>query len=503
MANPSWKIRAKDADLRVRNFINGQYVEVNPGECPTIKLSPRDGRQLYQMGSGSRNDVEQAVGYARKAFDDGRWRGLPVQQRKAVLQKLADLIDANKDELALNECLDVGKPITMALNDDLPTASGLLRSFAEKADQLLSPSGVDGGAVSYQLRKPVGVVGGIVGWNYPLALAVIKAGPALATGNSLVLKPSEFSSLSTSKLAALAIEAGVPAGVFNVVHGTGAIVGNALATHPDVNLLSFTGSSTTGKQMMVAAGQSNMKRLLLECGGKSPFIIFDDCPADLDMMASLVAQIAFRNQGQWCLAGSRLLLQEGIKDKLLPKIVEQTLLLKPQDPLDPTATFGAVINEAHMNKILDFIDSGKREGAELILGGQRVHINVDNTDSEGYFIEPTIFDCVKADYQIAQEEIFGPVLAIITFKDEEEAIRLANSTRYGLAAYVATQNFARIQHLGQCLNVGSVTVVGSSAPSDGAVEIAAEAHRESGFGYETGLAGLASYTISTTMHLFT
>lgn len=507
MTETNWMIRAKGADLRVRNFINGKYIDspkARRSDNTLIrKYSPRDGSLLYHVDAGNIKEVNQAVIHACESFNDERWHGLPMEQRQAVLKKLADLIEANQEELALYDCLDVGKPITQVLTQDIPIAVYLLRGYADKADKLFSLSQANGGNMAYQLRKPVGVVGSIIGWNYPLSVAITKAAPALVMGNSVVLKPSEFSSLSASHLAALAVEAGVPPGVFNVVHG-GAPVGAALAGHSNIDLLSFTGSSATGKQIMTAAGQSNMKRLMLECGGKSPYIIFDDCPDDVDLIAADVVDKAFRNQGEWCSAGSRLLIQEGIKDKLLPKIVEQAAQIKPQDPLNPTSRFGALINETHMNKVLGYIDSGKKEGAKLILGGKRVFVDTENVNGEGYYVEPTIFDHVDPQQKIAQEEIFGPVLSVLTFQAEEEAIRLANNTCYGLAAYAATENLGRAQRLGRHLNSGYLSIFGASPLSaGGGVDIGSEAHRQSGFGYETGLAGLASYTVSTAVHIST
>ena len=502
MSNINWHARAKDMDFRVRHFINGGHVDCSRDDYIT-KYSPRDGKPLYEFGAGSDTEVNKAVTHARQAFNDGRWCQLSVHQRKAILNKLVDLIQVNQEELALLECLDVGKPITNALNDDLPLALSLLKDYIEGADKLLSPAGLDGSDFAYQLRKPVGVVGGIIGWNYPLVMAIMKLGPALAMGNSLVLKPSEFTSLSAGRLAALAVEAGVPPGVFNVVHGAGTTIGATLAHHPDIDLLSFTGSSTTGKQLMNAAGQSNMKRLMLECGGKSPYIIFDDCPEDFDFIATDVVETAFRNQGEFCSAGTRLLIHENLKDRLLPKILEQAEKLKPQDPLKPTSIFGALINEAHMNKVLAYIDSGKREGAQLVLGGKQNHIDTGTAGDEGYYVEPTIFDNVNPQQKIAQEEIFGPVLSVFTFKDEEQAITIANKSRYGLAAYAATENLGRAQRLARSLNCGYLAIVGSSTLLGGSVGIGAEPQRQSGFGCETGLGGLASYTVSTTVHLLT
>ena len=397
----NWSMRAKDLNLRVRDFIDGRYTDISPGTALIEKYSPRDGSLLYQFGSGTSKDVDRAVSHARKSFDDGRWRLLPMSQRQAVLHRLADLVEAHKDELALYECMDVGKPITHALQGDIPTVIHHLRSSADMADKLLAPSGADGTNFSFQLRKPVGVVGGIVGWNFPLSLAATKVGPALMMGNSLVLKPSEFTSLSASRLAELAIEAGVPPGVFNVVHGAGKTVGVALAQHHEVNLLSFTGSSATGKQLMIAAGQSNMKRLMLECGGKSPYMVFDDCPDDLDFIAAHVVEDSFTNQGALCSSSTRVLVQETVLEALLPKLIAEAEKRSPQDPLDPDSCFGAIIHEAHLNKVLAYIEKGQEEGAKLVCGGNRVEVTTGEGAGHGYYIKPAIFTEVDPQCTIA------------------------------------------------------------------------------------------------------
>ncbi len=496
ITNP-WDKLAKDTKYIVRNFINGQY-ETCYGDTHIKKYSPRNGFLLYSFGEGNGKEVDHAVSGARVAFNDGRWKNLPMSQRKTVLQKLANLIEKHSDTFALYESLDVGKPITSVLQDDIPRSTFTLRRCAEAADKLLSPSGTDGSYFAYQVRKPVGIVGAIIGWNFPLSLAVSKVGPALAMGNCLVLKPSEFTSLSANYLAALAIEAGIPPGVFNVVNGSGASVGAALAKHKEIDLLSFVGSSAAGKKMMKYAGDSNMKRLILECGGKSPYLVFDDCPPDIDAIAANVVDTAFPNQGALCIAGTRLLIQESLKDKLLPKIIEHTKKIIPQDPLNPDTTFGALINEAHLKRVLGYIERGKQEGAELIYGG-----HCTNTETGGYYIEPAIFDKVKPEHTISQEEIFGPVLTVSTFTDEDDAIQLANNTCFGLAAYVATEHLGRAQRMGQRLNAGSVIVVGTVTPSGEWINISAEGHRESGFGYEGGQAGLEAYTVSTAVHVLT
>ena len=455
---------------------------------------------MYQFSGGEVADINSAVISARQAYDDGVWSSLSIHQRKSVLYNLAEMVDSHKEEFALYECLDVGKPITSALND-IAHVTACIKHNAEMADKLLSPSGADGSNFSYKLRKPIGVVGGIVGWNFPLVLAALKVAPALATGNSIVLKPSEYSSLSASRLAELAVQAGVPSGVFNVVHGRGDSVGAALALHSDVDMLTFTGSSLTGKKMMMAAGQSNMKRLMLECGGKSPYIIFDDCPSDLDFLAQDIVEAAFCNQGQNCMAGSRLLIQEGIKSRLVPKIIEYTKLLEPRDPFDPETVFGPLVGEAHLNKVLAYIESGKNEGARLIFGGQRLDIYKD-ASSRGCYLHPTIFDNVSSQQKIAKEEIFGPVLSVMSFKDEAQAISLANDSDFGLAAYIATENLSRSHRLAMKLNAGVINICGSSAVGSGSVELSKEPFKQSGFGLEGGMEGLASYTISSAVNMY-
>ena len=500
MSAIDWRQRAQNIDLNIRNLIEGKYGAGTQSEI-FQKYSPRDGNLLYQVSVGTSAEIELAIASAKQAYSDKRWRGLSLYQRQAALRKLADLIDSHQDTFSLYECLDAGKPITQA-QGEVAMASDILRDAADDAKQLVSPYVADGAYCTYQLRKPVGVVGAIIPWNYPLVIAALKIGSALIMGNSLVLKPSEYTSLSAGYLAALALEAGIPPGVLNVVHGVGQTVGAALAYHRDVDLLSFTGSSATGKQMLIAAGQSNMKRLLLECGGKSPYLIFDDCPADLDMLAADIVFKAFQNQSQNCMAGSRLLIQASIKEKLLPKVIEQAAQFIPQDPLDPDTTFGAMIHEAHMNKVLAYIDNGEKEGATLIHGGKRIHVDTSG-DGEGFYVEPTIFDNVNPGQKIAREEIFGPVLSVLTFSTEQEAIKLANNSCFGLAAYIATENMGRIQRLSQDINAGSVMFLTTSEPSDCMREFGREGHRESGFGAEGGMLGLESYSLNTSVHQWT
>lgn len=492
----NWVDKLKSAELTVRNFIEGEYVKPS-GTNKITKHSPRDGALLYEFFDSELADVERAVASARSAFNDGRWRNLSVHHRKAILQEFARLIEEKKETFALYECLDVGKPITMALADDVMSTVSQIRGAGEKADKLLSDSALDLGMLSYKARKPVGVVGGIVGWNYPMTLAAGKIGPALAMGNSIVVKPSEYTSLSASLLAETAIEAGVPPGVFNVVNGFGGTVGDALARHPSIDLLSFTGGTETGKRIMKAAGASNMKRLILECGGKSPYIVFDDFPGDMDGIAGDIVSTAFANQGALCAAGTRLLVHEPIKDALMPKIVARASELIPNDPLDPDTRFGAIMSEEHMKKVLGFIKSGKNEGADLVAGGRQI-----KKETGGFYLEPAIFDNVNPKQKIAREEIFGPVLSVFTFRSEEEALNLANDSSYGLAAYVATQELGRAQRFGHGLDAGLVFIVGATS-SSGGVELGIEPQKESGFGVAGGLAGLEAYCVKNTVMLMT
>ena len=488
----NWHALATSHMLSVHNIIDGEKFTCS-GTGTITKHFSGDGRFLYEFANGTASDVDQAVQSASEAFEDGRWRNKTIYERAAILNKLADLVEENRQTFALLECLDVGKPVSMAYNGDVFTAAGNIRSAATNLENLIMPSGGEGGTFMYRTRKPVGVVGGIVGWNYPLCLAAQKVGPALAMGNSLVLKPSEFTPLSAVYLAELALEAGIPPGVFNVINGAGSTVGSRLTLHPDVHMLTFVGSSATGKQVMVAAGQSNMKRLLLECGGKSPYMVFDDCPEDLDWLArDIVVDTAFVNMGQICVSGSRVLIQESLRDKLLPKIIEQAQKLIPADPLDESTTFSGMMNQDHMQKVLDYINTAKADGATVLCGGEQV-----NLGSGGYFVAPTVLDNVAPDSTIAQEEVFGPVLSVITFKDEAEAIRIANNSSYGLAAYAATRDMGRAHRLGAKISSGIFIVVGTSTPSGSGVSIGLEAHKQSGMGMESGVEGLEAYSLAT------
>lgn len=488
MLNVDWVKRSKDATFSVFNFIDGNRKALNGGGL-VVKHSPRDGGVLYQLGAGTTADADAATSAAKKAFDDGRWRRKSVHERAAIISRLASLIEDHAERLALYETMDVGKPIHASLNDDIGRSAQALREAASLAPVLSALSGVDGGALTYQLRTPLGIVAAIVGWNFPLTLTCSKIGPALMMGNSVVLKPSEFASLSACSLAELALEAGVPEGVFNVVCGLGTSVGDCLARHPDIRLLSFTGSSATGKQLMVASGQSNMKRLILECGGKSPFLVFDDFDGDLDALASTIVNVGFRNQGALCVSATRVLIQSGIRNKLLPLIVEKTEAISPGDPLDPKTRFGAIMSEAHMKKVQGYVQSGLVEGARLICGGEQVR-----NETGGYYLTPALFDQVDPASRIAKEEVFGPLVSLFSFEKEGEGISLANDSEYGLAAYAATSDARRIQRLGRDLEAGVIQLFSNMTPEPGGVSFGVEPLKQSGFGIEGGVNGLAAFS---------
>lgn len=492
-----WVRRAREVNPRICNFVDGRWMSDGSGES-IRKYSPRDGGLLYEFRGSCAEEINDAVGAARRAFEDGRWSGLSAQARKDALLRLASSIEQHREELALRECLDVGKPITDALTFDVATAAVTLRYNAEAIEkQHGKVYAVDKASLCYQLRTPIGVVAALVGWNFPLLLAVQKIGSALATGNTLVIKPSELTSLSLARVAELAVQAGVPEGVLNVVHGD-AVAGETLARHPDVDLLTFTGSTRTGKRLLIASGESNMKRLILECGGKAPNIVFEDCPP-LPAVAESVVARAFWNQGAVCSASSRLLVQESIKEDLLKQVALKAAELTPGDPLKSETTFGALVSNAHKQKVLGYIAGGQREGARMLQQS-----DCTPPFAGGFYVPPTIFDQVGMHHRLAQEEIFGPVLSVLSFRDEEEAIRIANSTIYGLTAIAWTKDLGRAHRLTHNIRVGSIIVNTTDRPGTGPGEgvVSSGGHKESGIGVEGGLEGLESYMSQTAVQFF-
>ena len=447
-----WQQRARDLRIEGRAFIQGEYTEAQAGDRFDC-ISPVDGRVLAQVASCDQADAERAVTSARAAFDAGSWARLAPAKRKAVMIRFADLLEANREELALLETLDMGKPIGDSLTVDIPGAARALRWSGEAIDKIYDEvAATPHDQLGLVTREPVGVVAAIVPWNFPLMMACWKLGPALATGNSVVLKPSEKSPLTAIRIAQLAIDAGIPAGVLNVLPGYGHTVGKALALHMDVDTLVFTGSTRVAKQLMIYAGESNMKRVWLEAGGKSPNIVFADAP-DLQAAAQAAAGAIAFNQGEVCTAGSRLLVERSIKERFLPMVVEALKGWKPGNPLDPATNVGALVDSQQLNTVLGYIDAGRQAGAQVLIGGQRTL-----EETGGLYVEPTIFDGVSNAMKIAQEEIFGPVLSVITFDSAEEAIAIANDTPYGLAAAVWTADLSKAHRTARALRAGSVWV---------------------------------------------
>ena len=447
-----WEQRAGRLNIEGRAFIDGRYRDAVGGavfDC----ISPVDGRQLARIASCTGEDADAAVKAARESFERGDWALRAPAERKRVLIGFADLLLAHAEELALLETLDMGKPIGDSLSIDVPAAANAIRWSAEAIDKVYGEvAPTPQGQLGLITREPVGVVAAIVPWNFPLMMACWKLGPALATGNSVVLKPSEKSPLTAIRIAQLAFDAGIPAGVFNVLPGFGHTVGSALARHMDVDTLVFTGSTRVAKQLMIDAGQSNMKRVWLEAGGKSPNIVFADAP-DLEAAAAAAADAIAFNQGEVCIAGSRLLVERSIKDRFLPLVVAALQRWQPGHPLDPKTRIGALVDSGHLETVLGFIQAGREEGAVLVSGGQRAL-----QESGGNYVEPTLFDGVTNAMRIAREEIFGPVLSVITFDSDEEAVNIANDTPYGLAAAVWTADLSRAHRTARALRAGSVWV---------------------------------------------
>ncbi len=483
--NIDWHARAAQLRPAADAIIDGQAVAAASGQRFDC-ISPIDGRRLAAVAATDTADVDRAVMAARRVFERGDWSARAPAERKRVLLRFADLISAHGEELALLETLDMGKPIRDSLAVDVPATVRCLRWYAEAIDKLydqVAPTSQD--ALALITREPVGVVAAIVPWNFPMIMAAWKIAPVLAAGNSLLLKPSEKSPLTAIRLAELALEAGLPPGVFNVLPGFGNTAGKALALHMDVDCIAFTGSTATGKAIMQYAGQSNLKRCWLECGGKSPNIVMADYP-DLPRAARAAADAIFFNQGEMCSAGSRLLVQEPIRADLLAEIARHARSLVPGDPLDPATRVGAIVDEAQLQRVLGYIDSGREQGARLALGGQRVR-----EDTQGFFVEPTIFDAVQPDMRIAREEIFGPVLSAISFDRLEDAVGIGNDSSYGLAAAIWTRDITVAHRTARALRAGVVYVNCYDADD---ITVPFGGYKQSGIGRDKSLHAFDKYT---------
>jgi acyl-CoA reductase-like NAD-dependent aldehyde dehydrogenase len=446
-----WQKKAKDLTIEGRAFINGEYVNAQDNGTFAC-ISPVDGSKLVDIAQTNSKDVDLAVAVARSTFAQGVWSKQSPADRKAIMLKFADLIEAHGEELALLETLDMGKPIIHSVYVDIP---GTLRSFrwtAEAIDKIYDEvAPTPDNEIGLVTREAVGVVAAIVPWNFPLIMASWKLAPALTAGNSVILKPSEKSPLTAIKIAALAKEAGIPDGVFNVLPGFGHEVGKALALHNDIDTLVFTGSTGVAKQLSVYSGQSNMKRVWTEAGGKSPNIVFADAP-DLDEAASAAAAAICFNQGEVCTAGSRLLVEASIKDEFLKKVAIAMQEWVPGNPLDPNTNVGAIVDKVQHERVLGYIDRGQSE-ASLCGGGEKVQ-----PVEGGFYVQPTLFGDVKNNMTIAQDEIFGSVLSAISFNTMEEAIEIANDTQYGLAAGIWTANLSKAHKMAKAVRAGSIWV---------------------------------------------
>jgi 4-guanidinobutyraldehyde dehydrogenase/NAD-dependent aldehyde dehydrogenase len=480
-----WRERASTLHFRTAAFIDGKYRPAVSGETFDC-VNPATGKAIAQVASCGKRDVEAAVASARRAFEDGHWSRMAPASRKKVLLRFSELIRKHREELALTETLDMGKPISDSLKIDIPAAARCIAWYAEAIDKVydeIAPTPYE--SLALVTREPVGVVAAIVPWNFPLLMACWKLGPALATGNSVVLKPSEKSPLTALRIAELAVEAGLPDGVLNVVPGFGRTAGEALALHMDVDCVAFTGSTRIGRRMLEYAGRSNMKRVWLECGGKSPNIVMADV-ADIERAANAAAMGIFFNQGEMCSAASRLIVHESIRDAMLDRIVAIGETMAPGDPLDPSTKLGAIVDQAQMNTVLGYIESGRTGGANLRSGGRRVR-----EESGGYFVEPTVFDGVQMDMRIAREEVFGPVLSALTFKSLNEAVKMANDVMYGLAAAVWTRDLATAHRVAKSIRAGTVFVNCYDADD---ITVPFGGFKQSGNGRDKSLHALHKYT---------
>ncbi len=484
LSHRDWIDRAAAIRFRDKAFIDGKFVAARSGRT-FASINPATGETLAEVASCGEEDVDRAVASARRAFLAGSWSRAAPAHRKEVLLRLAQLLRENLQELALLESLDMGKLVADAAAIDVPGSAGIFQWYAEAIDKLydeVAPTG--SGDLVLVRREPLGVIGAVVPWNFPLDMATWKCAPALAAGNSVVLKPAEQSPFSALRLAELAMEAGLPAGVLNVVPGLGETAGQALGRHMDVDCLAFTGSTAVGKMFLQYSGQSNMKQVWLETGGKSPNLVFADC-GNLDAAADMAAFGIFFNQGEVCSANSRLLVQRSVKDAMVEKLAARAAATQPGDPLDPASKMGALVDARHAANVMRFVEAGKKT-ARLVTGGDQVTVN-----GRGSFVQPTIFDDVSPQDTIAREEIFGPVLSVIAFDDEEEAIRIANDSVYGLAASLWTDSLSRAHRISERLHAGTVSVntvdaLSPMTPFGG--------FKQSGFGRDLSLHALDKYT---------
>ena len=479
-----WQSAARQLNIEGRAFINGRFVDALSGQTRTSH-NPANGISLAEVANCGPEDADVAVKNARTAFESGVWSTMAPMDRKMVMVRWAELIDDHSDELALIECLDVGKPISDTLNVDVPATVRTIRWSGEAIDKVydeISPAPAD--CLALVQRLPLGVVAAIVPWNFPLSTTAWKLAPALATGNSVILKPASNTPLSALYIARLASEAGLPDGVLQVLPGPGGSLGRHLATHMDIDGMTFTGSTPVGKKLMEYSGRSNLKRTFLELGGKSPNIVFAD--ANLDKAAGMAAAAVFYNGGQTCTAGTRLIVEQKIRDDFLQRVIAKAGGWMPGNPLDPKTRMGPMIDRNQHETVAEYVDIGCKEGAELVFGGKRIL-----EDSGGYFHEPSIFSSVNNDMRIAREEIFGPVLSVLTFTDADEAVSIANDSIYGLAGAVWSNNINTAHKVAAAVRVGTM---GINNYFGGDITVPFGGFKQSGNGRDKSMHAFSDYT---------
>ncbi|WP_261641195.1 aldehyde dehydrogenase [Erwinia mallotivora] len=459
---------AHDLSFPDKAFINGHFAAALNGKTLTTR-NPATGEAIVNIAACDASDVNAAVSAARKAFESGSWSKRAPGERKAVLLKLAALMEQELESLAVLESLDSGKPVSECLAVDVPETIHVLKWHAEAIDKLYDHTAPAGQALALVVREPIGVVGCVLPWNFPLLMLAWKIGPALAAGCSLVVKPAEQTSLTSLRVAELAFAAGVPAGVLNVVTGTGKEVGEPIGLHPDIDMVSFTGSTATGRRFLHYAAESNLKKVVLECGGKNPALVFNDAD-DLAAVAGHVLNGAFWNMGENCSATSRLLVQEEVKEALLAEMAKQIGDWTLGDPLDPNNRLGTMVSPEHFSKVSGYLDMARQEGLRVLHGGET---------ERGAYVQPTIIDDVMPESALFREEIFGPVLCVTPFKTEAEAIALANDTPYGLAASVYTGKLSRAIRVSRAVRAGTVTV---NCFGEGDATTPFGGYKQSGFG---------------------
>ncbi|MGR5243527.1 aldehyde dehydrogenase [Vibrio alfacsensis] len=481
----TWHDKAETLSFSTQAFINGKLTSSITNDTFEI-INPATGKFLAHVSRCRREDVDIAVKAARDAFNSRVWAGLPPAERKTVLLNYAKLIEEQQEQFALLESLDMGKPISDAMGYDAPATARCIQWNAEAIDKIYDEvAPVTDGALALVTREPLGVVAAIVPWNFPTVMAAWKIGPALATGNSVIIKPSEKSPLTAILLAELASQAGIPNGVLQVLPGFGHEAGQALALHNDVDCIAFTGSTAVGKKLLSFAGESNLKRAFMECGGKSPHIIHYDVK-DIEKAAATAATAICYNQGEVCTAGSRLLVHSSIKEQFIELLVKYMDKWQPSDPLNGSSRVGAIVDKTQFDRILNYIEIGKQEGATLRFGGQPVH-----EQTGGYYIQPAVFTDVTPEMRIFREEIFGSVLCVTTFDTIEEAIELANDSDYGLAAGVWTADISTAVKCSRALRAGTVFV---NNWDGGDMTMPFGGYKQSGNGRDKSLHALDKYT---------